>query len=113
MFMCGNKTLNANDIRTAMFVLVLLQVSRTNNCYRDRFVCLFFIGVCLNRRFVLTLKTANMSKREALLEAACKESVEDFLNFIRLHVSKSNHEGFDVACSQIFHRLSHHIICTT
>lgn len=29
----------------------------------------------------------NMSKRKALLDAACKENVEDFLRFIGLHVS--------------------------
>ncbi|KAG7224983.1 hypothetical protein INR49_014900 [Caranx melampygus] len=44
--------------------------------------------------FVFTLKTANMSKREALLEATCKENAEDFLNFIRLHNDKA--DPFDV-----------------
>ncbi|XP_070784454.1 condensin-2 complex subunit G2 [Enoplosus armatus] len=34
-----------------------------------------------------------MSKREALLEAACKENVEDFLRFIQLHNDKA--EPFD------------------
>lgn len=29
-----------------------------------------------------------MSKRKALLDAACKENVEDFLRFIGLHVSR-------------------------
>lgn len=28
-----------------------------------------------------------MSKRKAFLHAVCKENVEDFLRFIRLHVS--------------------------
>lgn len=28
-----------------------------------------------------------MSKREAFLDAACKENVDDFLGFIQLHVS--------------------------
>lgn len=28
-----------------------------------------------------------MSKRKAFLDAVCKENVEDFLRFIRLHVS--------------------------
>ncbi|XP_068604177.1 condensin-2 complex subunit G2 [Brachionichthys hirsutus] len=35
-----------------------------------------------------------MSKREAFSEAACKENVEDFLRFIRLHKDKT--EPFDV-----------------
>ncbi|XP_075936822.1 condensin-2 complex subunit G2 [Anarhichas minor] len=35
-----------------------------------------------------------MSKREAFLEAACKEHVEDFLRFIQLHKDKA--EPFDV-----------------
>ncbi|XP_070709148.1 condensin-2 complex subunit G2 [Pempheris klunzingeri] len=35
-----------------------------------------------------------MSKREAFLEAACKEKVEDFLRFIQLHKDKA--EPFDV-----------------
>ncbi|XP_040921195.1 condensin-2 complex subunit G2 isoform X2 [Toxotes jaculatrix] len=35
-----------------------------------------------------------MSKREAFLEAACKENVEDFRNFIQLHKDKA--EPFDV-----------------
>ncbi|XP_070842311.1 condensin-2 complex subunit G2 isoform X1 [Chaetodon trifascialis] len=35
-----------------------------------------------------------MSKREAFLEAACKENVEDFLRFVQLHKDKT--EPFDV-----------------
>ncbi|XP_022622896.1 condensin-2 complex subunit G2 isoform X1 [Seriola dumerili] len=35
-----------------------------------------------------------MSKREAFLEAACKENVEDFFHFIQLHKNKA--EPFDV-----------------
>lgn len=85
-------TVDSTTLPSGLFVLMLLQYTVTGLKLGQRWltgsVMVYSAYIIAGLPSVhVAWKTEKMSKRDAFLESARKENVEDFLDFMKLHVS--------------------------